>query len=541
MDRRKCINKPDMFCYICGKYIFKGQQRKIDAFVKSAYLAYFKIKLGDQDKIWAPKKVCNSCTTNLRLWLSGKREKMGFAIPMIWREPQNHDNDCYFCSVNITGHSKKDCNKIIYPNLNSAIRPVSHGDELPIPKPPENIDILESDSPETDEKDKEYIYEQNNDTPQKFTQEELNDLIRDLKLTKDDAQKLGAKLKSKNLLTENTKFSWYRHREKEFAPNFIESDSMVFCSNVKPLVEQLGFHWESSKWRLFIDSSKHSLKGVLLNNLNEYPSIPIAYSTTLKETYETLKKMLQNINYSQYKWEIVGDFKVIGLLLGQQGGYTKFPCYLCEWDSRAREKHWQVKNWPKRTAFISGIKNIIHQPLVDSQKIIMPPLHIKLGLMKQFVKALPKDGACFNYLCLKFPALSQEKLKEGIFIGPQINNLFKDQEFEKRMKLHEKKTWKSFKSVCENFLGNKKDPNYKQLVKQMLDNFYKLGCNMSLKVHCLHSHLDIFPDNMGKISDEHGERFHQEIKFMEKRYHSLWSRNMLADYCWMLKREVKKS
>ncbi|UYV68272.1 KDM2A [Cordylochernes scorpioides] len=44
-----------------------------------------------------------------------------------------------------------------------------------------------------------------------------------------------------------------------------------------------------------------------------------------------------------------------------------------------------------------------------------------------------------------------------------------------------------------------------------------LGCNMSLKIHFLHSHLDFFPDNLSAVSDEHGERFHQAISSMEKR------------------------
>ncbi|UYV67412.1 hypothetical protein LAZ67_5000499 [Cordylochernes scorpioides] len=50
------------------------------------------------------------------------------------------------------------------------------------------------------------------------------------------------------------------------------------------------------------------------------------------------------------------------------------------------------------------------------------------------------------------------------------------------------------------------------------DNRVALGCNMSLKIHFLHSHLDFFPDNLGAVSDEHGERFHQAISSMEKRY-----------------------
>ena len=33
-----------------------------------------------------------------------------------------------------------------------------------------------------------------------------------------------------------------------------------------------------------------------------------------------------------------------------------------------------------------------------------------------------------------------------------------------------------------------------------------------------HSHLDFFPPNLGAVSDEQGERFHQDIAIMEKRY-----------------------
>jgi hypothetical protein len=65
-----------------------------------------------------------------------------------------------------------------------------------------------------------------------------------------------------------------------------------------------------------------------------------------------------------------------------------------------------------------------------------------------------------------------------------------------------------------------------------------MGSNMSLKVHFLDSHLDFFPENLGAISDEHGERFHQDISNMGKRYQGKWSLSMLADYCWTLKRDV---
>ena len=45
---------------------------------------------------------------------------------------------------------------------------------------------------------------------------------------------------------------------------------------------------------------------------------------------------------------------------------------------------------------------------------------------------------------------------------------------------------------------------------------------MSLKVHFLHSHLDFSRENLGEVSEEHGERFHQDIAKMEKRYQGGW-------------------
>jgi len=50
--------------------------------------------------------------------------------------------------------------------------------------------------------------------------------------------------------------------------------------------------------------------------------------------------------------------------------------------------------------------------------------------------------------------------------------------------------------------------------------------------------LGFFPENLGEVSDESGERFHQYIIVMKKLYQGKWTSSMLADYCWTLKRDV---
>lgn len=63
------------------------------------------------------------------------------------------------------------------------------------------------------------------------------------------------------------------------------------------------------------------------------------------------------------------------------------------------------------------------------------------------------------------------------------------------------------------------------------------GARMSLKMHFLNSHFDFFPPNLGAESDEQGERFHQDIAVIEKRYEGFWDQGMMGDYWWMQLRE----
>ena len=74
------------------------------------------------------------------------------------------------------------------------------------------------------------------------------------------------------------------------------------------------------------------------------------------------------------------------------------PCFLCEWEGRNKEEHWKRMNWPPRQKLIPGQKKVQFNALVPLEKILLPPLHMKLGLINQFVKALNKDSECFNYM-----------------------------------------------------------------------------------------------------------------------------------------------
>ncbi|GBN85247.1 hypothetical protein AVEN_166061-1 [Araneus ventricosus] len=275
--------------------------------------------------------------------------------------------------------------------------------------------------------DEEYPADLVHRQPHLVTQPELNDLVRDLELPKSKSQLLGSRLQQRNLLEKGVKISAYRTRQSTLKLLFSEDEGLVFCPNSNELMIELKMPYDPHKWRLFIDSSKTSLEVVLLANGNDLPSVPVAYSLDMKETHENIIRILDKICYYDYSWKLCAELKVAALLTGLQTGYTKYCYFLCEWDSRARDKHYIVRKWPRRETFTPGQKNVAHDPLVPKENIYLPPLYIKLGLIKQFVKAMDKTGEGFHFLKTKFPRLSGDKIKEGIFVGPRLDNFLKFQ------------------------------------------------------------------------------------------------------------------
>jgi hypothetical protein len=143
-------------------------------------------------------------------------------------------------------------------------------------------------------------------------------------------------------------------------------------------------------------------------------------------------------------------------------------------------------------------------------------------------------------LCEKYPWLSTEKIKAGVFIVAQRHQLFRNSQSDLVISDYEKAAWNAFRHVATGVLGNVQDVNFRKLVEDLITSYEKLGCNMSLRMHFLHSHLDSFPVNSGAVSDEHDERFHQDISAMENTTMVNGVLAMLADYCWKLRRDASE-
>jgi hypothetical protein len=114
---------------------------------------------------------------------------------------------------------------VSYPNIPSAIHPMSHGERLPIPEPPENFSLDADGGDKNNEhqlrlhskeqqsstsRDPEFCPSLDSSQPYKITETELNNLIRVLELPKKKAELLASGLQQWNLLdhAESDNFSY---------------------------------------------------------------------------------------------------------------------------------------------------------------------------------------------------------------------------------------------------------------------------------------------------------------------------------------------
>ena len=219
-----------------------------------------------------------------------------------------------------------------------------------------------------------------------------------------------------------------------------------------------------------------------------------------------MNHLLSAVNYQEHKWLICRDLKVFGLVPGFQGRYTKYPCFF--FVSLGQSGRQLTYEWPLKQESKPGSHNIHSHLLVEANKILLPPLHIKLSVIKNFVNAMDGEGN---------PRISMENLKASIFDGPQIRELMKDPMFDEALTKAEQFALQSLKSVVTNFPGNYRSAEYDKEIEELLKSFRLIKTRMSVKLHFLESHLDYFPKNCRNLSKEQGERFHQDISIMEER------------------------
>ena len=112
--------------------------------------------------------------------------------------------------------------------------------------------------------------------------------------------------------------------------------------------------------------------------------------------------------------------KILGFLLGLQGGSTKCSCFPSLWDSLAESEHYHIVCWCVPKKFYSRNSSVTTEHLANKEKVLLPPFHITLDLNKQFVNTPDFKSGAYQEIRFTFPKLSDAKAKARIFGGRQI-------------------------------------------------------------------------------------------------------------------------
>ncbi|XP_069960842.1 uncharacterized protein [Cherax quadricarinatus] len=182
-----------------------------------AYKAFFVMPVVDQDKTWAPHVAGEHCKKTLEGCYRGEKKAMKFTVPRIWREPTDHSTNCCFCLVDPSKHrigKKCTCYFLLRPSL--SIAPVPHSADLPVPTPPARSQPSEESSKSENEEHSGQDYDLTDAAvgrnPYYPNQTDLNDLIRDLGLTKSNAELFISRLKEWDLVDESVQVTCQRNR-----------------------------------------------------------------------------------------------------------------------------------------------------------------------------------------------------------------------------------------------------------------------------------------------------------------------------------------
>ena len=124
------------------------------------------------------------------------------------------------------------------------IRPVAHTEDRPVPVPLQQY-ILDSDDKPTENREKttqpltsmdaDFTVDLQFNEFNRISQEELNDVIRDLDLLKNKTELLGSRLQQWNFLKENVRISVYRKRHEDLIQLFKMERDLVACTDIDVL------------------------------------------------------------------------------------------------------------------------------------------------------------------------------------------------------------------------------------------------------------------------------------------------------------------
>lgn len=178
----------------------------------------------------------------------------------------------------------------------------------------------------------------------------LINLVRDLDLTKSNAQLLFSIIKKWDLLASK----W---PPKESVTKVFQISPLIKMGYAIEMIQAVWCSWnhhQYDEWKFFTDCSSRRLKQYLSIIKATFIYSFVDYSVYLNENYNSIKFLLQALNYEENGWQITADCKIVVFLMELKGRFTKFSWYLFLWNKKDTTEHCHKKHCPETIEFYIG-------------------------------------------------------------------------------------------------------------------------------------------------------------------------------------------
>lgn len=185
---------------------------------------------------------------------------------------------------------------------------------------------------------------------------------------------------------------------------------MFQCNDVDGLMKSLEHNRKCEEWQLFMDASKTSLKGALLDIRIKFQSICLFHCTQMKKPYENMKFLFSCIQHNMNCWNICGCLKVIALLVVTQLGLYAVLLLFMWMGQLCKISSLFCKRMAQTWAISNRTKEHMQWTISTSKGNICNSITYQASMMN-FVEAMDHTRKAFQYLEQKFPQMTESKMK----------------------------------------------------------------------------------------------------------------------------------
>lgn len=351
----KCSQNKKKVCFVQAEYVTTSNRIDFTKSARKEFTDLYGIKVFTRYN-YTPSIICRKCRSNLN---NSKNygTPLFYNYPARFKRPKDDHSNCFLCLIQTptSNLNYQPGSEVIYPKNSNLTQPIEmtkdnieyddiiYNEELNVndydqlnnyyedDSIDENNDSLEDGDPDdkeyfaTKKEENEVLKKRKLDVDKKVSNDELSKLIATMGVGVKQSVLLAQFFRKSKFVAPDFSISKVKYRSNDLKDFFqVYNEKTVYMKNINNFYQLYLNDYDSTKFRLFLDSGSNHFLGCLIyipqseEDATNARVIPVFFSLgDIKETYSNLKLVLELLDYKTHNWYIVSHFKVTNMLMGK--------------------------------------------------------------------------------------------------------------------------------------------------------------------------------------------------------------------------------